>query len=107
MRSCGCTACGSVASQGFLDHSMLSQSGKVSKRAREAAQRRYGEKVAEWWEKNHPRVEPDSAAVEIAQLKNHLARMEDFIARGYRVRLHKKEAAKAREEIRKHEHRPH
>ena len=87
-----------------IDHGLLSPSGRISKRSRAAALKRYQAGVSEWWDKEYPpptaeeRAKNNQLAL-IESLTRHAERLEEFARQGYRTRYHNKHAAKARQEI--------
>ena len=86
-----------------IDHSLLSPSGRMSKRARKAAHEREEARVAAWWAKKYPAPSPEEqASKEAAEKRERLLRtaanLEDLANRGMHPRKYRKEAARLRKE---------
>lgn len=86
-----------------IDHGLLSPSGHMSKRARDAANQRHQAKVQRWWDEKYPPPTAEEQAEterqnHIESLITHAEMLEGFANRGYRTRYHNKHAAKARAE---------
>jgi hypothetical protein len=89
-----------------IDHTYLSPSGRVSKRAREAANKRLADELfgpnsgfAGWGPP--PPTEAEAKAAKRTSLLRHAALLRDFAARGYRVKYHTKHAEIAEAEAAK------
>lgn len=81
-----------------IDHSLLSPSGHISKRARKAANALHDARVAAWWCAKYP--EPTEAEkaetarlARIQTLRLSAANLRDLASRGMRVRSYPKRAA--------------
>jgi hypothetical protein len=79
-----------------IDHTILSPSGRVSRRAREAALNREAERLFPpgYWDAPEPTPEEKRAA-EILRLRRHAANLRDLAARGMSRRRFTAEAESA------------
>lgn len=77
-----------------IDHSMLSPSGRVSKRARAAAMKREHDRLFPpgFWDKQEP-TEAERIAAEVEALRRQAAQLRDLAARGMKPRAYPKLAA--------------
>lgn len=87
-----------------IDHGLLSPSGRMSKRTKDAAIERHQAQVDKWWREKYPPPSAEQQAeterlAKIESLTHHAKRLDEFAAHGYRTRYHMKHAAIARQEI--------
>ena len=78
-----------------IDHSLLSPSGRMSKRARTAALKREGERLFAGLEPIPEPTDKDKALAKAKSLRRHAANLLDLAQRGMKPRAFPREAAKA------------
>lgn len=84
-----------------IDHSILSPSGRVSKRARRDAIKRARKELFPdgFWDPPEGEKERTERAGRIAQLERKVQDYQHFIKQGFRPRVHKRELVKVLKEL--------